>query len=47
MLSTNTSDLPASAILSPDGYPFMYIARKLFLAEAKYSNIEKEALAIV
>ena len=46
-LTTDASGKAVSAILSQDNHPFMYLSRKLTKAEMNYSNIEKEALAIV
>ena len=47
VLTTDASGKAVSAILSQDNHPFMYLSRKLTKAEMNYSNIEKEALAIV
>ena len=41
------SERTVSAILSKEDHPIMYFSRKLIKAEVDYSNIEKEALAIV
>ena len=34
-------------VVSQEGHPIMYLFRKLLSVECNYSNIEKEALAIV
>jgi hypothetical protein len=46
-LTTDASELAIGGVLSQDGHPVIYIARKLTSAESNYSNIEREALAIV
>ena len=46
-LTTDASERAVSAILSQDNHPVMYLSRRLTKAEINYSNIEKEALAIV
>ena len=46
-LTTDASEHAVSAILSQDDHPIMYLSRRLTKAELNYSNIEKEALAIV
>ena len=47
ILTTDASEHAVAAILSPIGHPIIYLSRKLTSAEANYSNMEKEALAIV
>ena len=47
VLTTDASEKSVSAILSQDGHPVMYLSRRLTDAEQNYSNIEREALAIV
>ena len=51
ILATNTyhhaSEKSISAVLTQEGYPVMYLSRRLTDSESKYSNIEREALAIV
>ena len=47
MLTTDASEHSISGILSQDGHPIMYLSRRLTNTEFDYSNIEKEALAIV
>ena len=46
-LTTDASAHAMAAILSQEGHPIMYLSRKLTQAETNYSNIEKEALAII
>ena len=46
-LTTDASEVSISAIMTQDGHPIMYLSRKLSASERKYSNIEREALAIV
>ena len=46
MLTTDASEHSISGILSQEGHPIMYLSR-LTNTEFNYSNIEKEALAIV
>ena len=45
--TTDATKLAVSAILSQNGYPFMYLSRKLTSAKANYFNTGKEALVIV
>ena len=48
--ATVTTDAPEKAIggvLSQEGYPVIYVSKKLSQAEQNYSNFEREALAIV
>ena len=47
VLTTDASGTAVSAILAQENHPFMYLSRKLTKAEMNYSNIEREALAIV
>ena len=47
MLTTYASEHSISGILSQEGHPIMYLSRRLTNTEFNYSNIEKEALAIV
>ena len=47
VLTTDASEMSISAVLSQDDHPVMYLSRKLTEAERRYSNIEREALAIV
>ena len=47
MLTTDTSKHSLSGISLQEGHPIMYLSRKLMDTEFNYSNIEKEALAIV
>ena len=46
-LTTDASERAIAAVESLEGHPVMYLSRKLSSAECNYSNIEKEALAIV
>ena len=46
-LTTGTSEHSIFGILSQEGHPIMYLSRRLTNTELNYSNIEKEALAIV
>ena len=45
--ATVTTDASEKAILSLEGHPVIYVSRKLIPAEQIYSNMEREALAIV
>jgi hypothetical protein len=45
-LTTDASKGALAAVLTQDGHPVIYISRTLSSAEANYSNIEREALAI-
>ena len=46
-LTTDASKHSISGILSQEGHPIMYLSRRRTKTEFNYSNIEKEALAIV
>ena len=46
-LTTDASENAIGAILSQEGHPVMFMSRRLSKAERNYSNIEREALAIV
>ena len=46
-LTLNASEHSIFGILLPEGYPIMYLSRRLTNTEFNYSNIEKEALSIV
>ena len=46
-LTTDASEKALSGILSQNDHPVFYMSRKLTASESKYSNIEREALAIV
>ena len=46
-LTTDASEKAISGILSQNGHPVLYLSRTLSDAETRYSNIEREALAIV
>ena len=46
-LTTDASEHAVSAILSQDDHPIVYLSRRLTKAEMNYSNIEKEAFAII
>ena len=47
MLTTDPSEHSISGILLQEGHPVTYSSRRLTNTEFNYSNIEKEALAIV
>ena len=47
VLTTDASEKSISAIMTQDGHPIMYLSRKLSNSETNYSNIEREALAVV
>jgi hypothetical protein len=46
-LTTDASENGIAGVLSQEGHPIMYLSRRLTSAERNYSNIEREALAIV
>ena len=46
-LTTDASEHSISGTLSQEEHPIMYLSRRLTNTEFNYSNIEKEALAIV
>lgn len=46
-LTTDASEHSISGILSQEGHPIMYLSRRLTNTKFNYSNIQKEALAIV
>ena len=46
-LTTDASEKAIGGVLSQEGHPVIYVSRKLSQAEKNYSNIEREALAIV
>ena len=47
ILTTDANEHSISGILSQDNHPVMHLSRKLTTAESNYSNIEREALAMV
>ena len=47
MLTTDANEHSISGILSQEGYPIMYLSRRLVNTEFNYSNIKKETLAIL
>ena len=47
VLTSDASEKSISAVLTQDGHPVMYLSRRLTDSERNYSNIEREALAIV
>ena len=47
VLSTDASKSAIGGVLQQDNHPVIFISRKLTSAEKNYSNIEREALAIV
>ena len=46
-VTTDASEKAIGGVLSQEGHPVIYVSRKLTPAEQNYSNIEREALAIV
>ena len=46
-LTTDASEKSIAAVLSQQSHPVMYFSRRLSETESRYSNIEREALAIV
>ena len=46
-VTTDASEKDIGGVLSQEGHPVIYVSRKLSQAEQNYSNIEREALAIV
>ena len=46
-MTTDASDNTIGGALSQEGYPVLYVSERLSTAERRYSNIEREALAIV
>ena len=46
-VTTDASEKAIGGVLSQEGDPVNYVSRKLSQAEQNYSNIEREALAIV
>ena len=46
-LTNDISECAIAAVISQESHQIMYLSRKLLSAECNYSNIEKEALAIV
>ena len=46
-LTIDASEHSISGIVSQEGYPMIYLSKRLMNTEFNYSNIEKEALAIV
>ena len=47
VLTTDASNSSIGAVLSQDGHPVFFISRRLTRAESNYSNIEREALAVL
>ena len=47
IITTDASEKSISAVLTQEGHPIMYLSRRLTDSESKYSNIKREALAIV
>ena len=47
VVTTDASEKSLGAVLTQEGRPVIYISRKLTSTEARYSNIEREALAVV
>ena len=46
-VTTDASEKTIGGALSQEGHPVIYVSRKLSQTEQNYSNIEREALAIV
>ena len=46
-VTTDASEKAIGGVLSHEGHPVIYVSRKLSQAEQNYSNIEREAFAIV
>ena len=46
-VTTDASEKTIGGVLSQEGHPVIYVSRKLTPAEQNYSNIDREALAIV
>ena len=46
-VTTDASEKAIGGVLSQEGHPVIYVSRKLSQTEQNYSNIEREALAIV
>ena len=46
-LRVDASESSVGGVILQNGHPIMFLSRKLTAAEANYSNIEREALAIV
>ena len=46
-VTTDASEKTIGGVLSQEGHPVIYVSRKLTPAEQNYSNVEREALAIV
>lgn len=46
-VTTDAIETAVSAIISQNNNPVLYLSRRLTLAEQRYSNIEREALAVV
>ena len=46
-MTTDASQHSVAAVLTQGGHPVLYVSRKLSPAEARWSNIEREAFAIV
>ena len=47
IVTTDASEKAIGGVLSQEGHPVIYVWRKLTSAEQNYSNLEREALAIV
>ena len=46
-MTTDASEKAIGGVLSQEGYPVIYVSRRLSQAKNNYSNIEREAIAIV
>ena len=46
-ITTDASEKDFGGVLSQEGHPVIYVSKTLPQAEQRYSNIEREALAIV
>ena len=47
VVTVDASKKAVGCVLSQDGHPVLYVSRKLSPTETRYSNIEREALAVI
>ena len=47
VITVDASQKAIGAVLTQESHPVLYISRKLTVTESKYSNIEREALAVI